>query len=103
MPVAAGSSADEHAVFVFKRHGKPVDFRLDGVIVRLRYQLVHAPAEREQLLIRENIGQAFQRNLMANLLELRQRDVSDALGLIYHKLTKLFLSYLLEITTWKDM
>ena len=51
LPVAAGSSTDEHAVFVFKRHGKPVDFRLDGVIVRLRYHLVHALAECEQLLV----------------------------------------------------
>ena len=48
--VAARGAADEHAVFILERHGQAVDLRLNRIIMRLRERIVHARAERAQLV-----------------------------------------------------
>ena len=92
-PVSTGGATHEHAVFVLKRHGKTVNFRLNAVFMLIRERSVHSLAERFQLIKREHIAQTLQRHLMLHLRELRQCSTSDALcGRIRgHKLWVLLL------------
>ena len=78
--VAACRTADKDAVFVFERHGQPVDLWLHRIAVRLRDRSVHTLAEGVELIQREDIRQALQRHLMAHLLKLAQGRAADPLG-----------------------
>ena len=77
--VAARRAAHENAVFVLQRHRKPIDLRLNGVVMRARNKSIHPLAEGEKLIIRKNVRQALQRHLVRDRLKLAQHRAADAL------------------------
>ena len=66
-PVAARRAADEHTVFIFQRHGQPVDLRLHNIVVCLRNRRIHAFAKGAQLVKGKHVLQTLQRHRMAHL------------------------------------
>ena len=78
--VTPGGAADKYAVFIFQRHGQPVDLRLHRIAVGLNEQGIHALAEGVELIERENVRQALQRDLMLHLLKLAQGLPAHPLG-----------------------
>ena len=78
-PVAARRAADEHTVFIFQRHGQPVDLRLHNIVVCLRNRRIHAFAKGAQLVKGKHVLQTLQRHRMAHLRKRVERISAHAL------------------------
>ena len=64
--VAAGCSTHKIAVFILKRHGQSVNFRLDAKLPVAAERLIHALAEGFELVKGKHIAQALKRYPMMN-------------------------------------
>ena len=78
--VAPGSAPDKNAVFILQRHGKPVDLGLHHIVVGRQKACVHPVPEGEKLVVRENVGQTLQGDLMSHRLKLGQGLTAYPLG-----------------------